>query len=95
MIDFKRSNLGIRGRVFSIEYDPNRSSRIALINYINGEKRYILCPTGLVIGDFIISDFLADIKVGNCLPLKTIPSGTFLHNIEFQICLGFYYLLSD
>lgn len=82
IIDFKRNKDGIPGRVASIEYDPNRTAYIALINYADGEKRYILQPVGLKVGDEIESGEEADIKVGNALKLKDIPVGTVVHNIE-------------
>ena len=82
IIDFKRDKAGVPGRVAAIEYDPNRSARIALIFYADGEKRYILAPVGLNVGDTIMSGPTAEIKVGNALPLKNIPSGTQVHNIE-------------
>ena len=82
IIDFKRNKDGIIGKVASIEYDPNRSANIALINYIDGEKRYILAPKGLEVGSQIVSGENADIKVGNALALNNIPEGTFIHNIE-------------
>jgi large subunit ribosomal protein L2 len=81
-IDFKRDKAGIPGKVASVEYDPNRSARIALIHYADGDKRYILQPEGLKVGDSIVSGPEADIKVGNALPLDRIPEGTVLHNIE-------------
>lgn len=84
VIDFKRNKDGIPGRVATIEYDPNRSANIALINYADGEKRYILAPLGLKVGDAIYSGSDADIKVGNALPLVNIPVGTVIHNIELQ-----------
>lgn len=83
-IDFKRKKLGIKARVFSIEYDPNRSARIALLLYSDGERRYIICPLDLQVGNIIISDFEAEIKIGNFLPLVNIPLGTVIHNLEFQ-----------
>jgi len=82
IIDFKRDKIGVPGRVVSIEYDPNRSARIALIQYVDGEKRYILCPDGLKVGDQVLSGDNADIKPGNALPLRAIPLGTVIHNIE-------------
>ena len=82
LIDFKRNKDGIVGNVASIEYDPNRSANIALINYVDGEKRYILAPKGLEVGSQIISGNETDIKVGNALALENIPEGTFIHNIE-------------
>jgi large subunit ribosomal protein L2 len=84
LIDFKREKYGIPGRVATIEYDPNRSARIALINYADGEKRYILQPVGLKVGATISSGPDADILVGNALPLKSIPSGTTVHAIELR-----------
>ena len=84
LIDFKRNKDGISGRVASIEYDPNRSANIALINYLDGEKRYIIAPLGLKVGDKIESGVSADIKVGNALPLENIPVGTLVHNVELN-----------
>jgi len=84
IIDFKRDKIGVPGRVASIEYDPNRSANIALIYYADGEKRYILAPLGLKVGDAIRSGSDAEIKPGNTLPLKLIPSGTLIHNIELE-----------
>ncbi|AYA74113.1 MULTISPECIES: 50S ribosomal protein L2 [Robertmurraya] len=84
IIDFKRNKDGIPGRVATIEYDPNRSANIALINYVDGEKRYILAPKNLVVGTEIMSGPEADIKVGNALPLANIPVGTVIHNIELK-----------
>ena len=83
-IDFKRNKLDILGRVASIEYDPNRTANIALINYRDGEKRYILAPEGLMVGQDIIAGETADIKVGNALPLGNIPVGTVIHNVELR-----------
>lgn len=84
VIDFKRNKFGIPARVAAIEYDPNRSSRIALLHYADGEKRYILAPLGLKTGDSVISDDVTDVKPGNSMPLKNIPLGTLLHNIEMK-----------
>ncbi|MDN5346951.1 MAG: large subunit ribosomal protein [Clostridia bacterium] len=84
IIDFKRDKDGIPGRVASIEYDPNRTANIALINYADGEKRYIIAPENLRVGDQIFSGPEADIKVGNTLPLRNIPVGTLVHNIELK-----------
>ena len=84
IIDFKRDKLGVPGKVASIEYDPNRSARIALIHYADGEKRYILHPEKLKVGDRVEAGPDADIKVGNALPLSHIPTGTQVHNIEMQ-----------
>ena len=88
VIDFKRTKDGIPARVATIEYDPNRSARIALLNYVDGEKRYILAPNGLKVGDMVESGEQADIKVGNALPLKNIPVGTMVHNVELKIGKG-------
>lgn len=84
IIDFKRDKIGVPGRVAAIEYDPNRSARIALIHYTDGEKRYILAPSGLGVGDTIKSGSDAEVKPGNALPLKLIPSGTLIHNIGLR-----------
>ena len=84
VIDFKRDKTGVPGRVAAIEYDPNRSARIALIYYADGEKRYILAPIGLNVDDTVISSPDAEIKPGNALPLNVIPSGTLVHNIEME-----------
>jgi large subunit ribosomal protein L2 len=84
IIDFKRDKLGVPGKVASIEYDPNRSANIALIHYVDGEKRYILAPVGLKVGNMISSGEGADIKPGNALQLKLIPLGTMVHNIELS-----------
>ncbi len=83
-IDFKRDKAGIPATVASVEYDPNRSARIALLNYVDGEKRYIVSPVGLKVGAKIMSGPGADILVGNALPLKNIPAGTIVHNIELR-----------
>lgn len=88
IIDFKRDKTDIPATVASIEYDPNRSANIALLNYADGEKRYIIAPNGLKVGDTIISSDSADIKVGNALPLKNIPVGTIIHNIELKAGKG-------
>ncbi len=82
IIDFKRDKWGVPGKVVSIEYDPNRSARIALIAYMDGEKRYIIAPLGLKVGDMVMSGPGAEVKVGNALPLGEIPVGTMIHNIE-------------
>ena len=84
VIDFKRNKDGVEGRVASIEYDPNRSANIALVNYVDGEKRYIIAPLNLKVGDKIESGVNADIKVGNALPLENIPVGTTVHNVELN-----------
>ena len=84
LIDFKRDKIGIPGIVAAIEYDPNRSAHIALIQYSDDEKRYILAPLGLKVGDTIASGLGAEVKPGNALPLKAIPAGTFIHNVELH-----------
>jgi large subunit ribosomal protein L2 len=88
VVDFKRDKIGIPAKVASIEYDPNRSARIALLNYADGEKRYILAPLNLKVGDQVMSGPEADIKPGNTLPLKNIPLGTHIHNIELRLGKG-------
>ncbi|WP_010259372.1 50S ribosomal protein L2 [Treponema primitia] len=87
-IDFKRDKIGIPGKVVTLEYDPNRSANIALINYVDGEKRYILAPKGLVIGAAILSGPEAPIEAGNALPLENIPLGFTVHNIELTLGRG-------
>ncbi|MBN1552434.1 50S ribosomal protein L2 [bacterium] len=87
-IDFMRDKIGVPARVAAIEYDPNRSARIALLIYKDGEKRYIVAPQGLKVDDILESGPKADIKVGNSLPLENIPLGTYLHNIELRIGKG-------
>ncbi len=84
IIDFKRNKMGVPARVASVEYDPNRSANIALLHYADGEKRYILQPVGLKVGMTIVSGPEADILVGNSLPLKNIPPGTLVHNVELR-----------
>ncbi|MBD3289984.1 50S ribosomal protein L2 [candidate division KSB1 bacterium] len=84
IIDFKRDKVDVPARVAAIEYDPNRSARIALLHYTDGEKRYILAPIGLKVDDTVVSGESADIKVGNSLPLKKVPLGSFVHNIELK-----------
>ena len=84
IIDFKRDKDGIPGKISTIEYDPNRSAYISLVTYADGEKRYIITPVGVKVGDKIEAGEKADIKPGNCLPLKNIPIGTVIHNIELQ-----------
>ncbi|MDD3396108.1 MAG: 50S ribosomal protein L2 [Acidaminococcaceae bacterium] len=88
VIDFKRNKDNVPAKVATIEYDPNRSANIALLNYADGEKRYILAPLGLQVGDVIISGEATDIKIGNSLPLKSIPLGTMVHNVEMKIGKG-------
>jgi len=84
IIDWKRDKFGIPGKVASIEYDPNRTARIALIFYVDGEKRYIIAPIGLSVGDTVMSGPTAEIKPGNSMPMKNMPTGTEIHNIEVQ-----------
>ncbi len=84
LIDFKRNKLEVPAKVASIEYDPNRTTRIALLHYLDGEKRYILAPQDLKVGDTVVAGFEADIKPGNSLPLKNIPAGTLVHNVELK-----------
>ncbi len=88
VIDFKRDKDGIPARVAAVEYDPNRSARLALLHYADGEKRYILAPVGLRVGDTVSSGLEADIRPGNALPLRTIPAGTVVHNIELMPSRG-------
>jgi large subunit ribosomal protein L2 len=88
LIDFKRNKPGVPGTVFAIEYDPNRSARIALVEYQDGERRYILAPSGLKVGDPIQSGPGSEIRPGNALPLRLIPTGTLIHNIELQLGKG-------
>lgn len=84
IIDFKRNKSGIPAKVFSIEYDPNRSARIALLHYADGEKRYILAPDGLKVGDKVMAGEGAEIRAGNALKIKDIPLGSFIHNVEMK-----------
>jgi len=88
IIDFKRNNFGVPGKVAAIEYDPNRSARIALIHYADGDKRYILWPVGLKVGDTVMSGAEAEIRPGNALPMKNIPLGTAVHNVELYLKRG-------
>jgi len=88
MIDFKRDKTGIPAKVATVEYDPNRSARIVLLHYADGEKRYILAPVNLSVGDTVVSGPDADIRPGNSLPLKNIPLGTHIHNIELRVGKG-------
>ena len=87
-IDFKRDKTGIGGRVESIEYDPNRSARIALVVHTDGERRYIIAPLGLQVGDSVMSGSEAEIRVGNALPLERMPLGTLVHNVELSAGRG-------
>lgn len=84
VIDFKRDKIGVEGKVAAIEYDPNRAARIALIHYVDGEKRYIIAPEGLKVGASVMSGPMAEVVVGNALPLANIPVGTFVHNVELR-----------
>jgi large subunit ribosomal protein L2 len=88
VVDFKRDKTGIPARVASVEYDPNRSAFISLLHYADGEKRYILYPNGLKVGDNVVSGPEADIVVGNALPLRNIPAGTMVHNLELKLGKG-------
>jgi len=88
VIDFKREKLGVPAVVATIEYDPNRSARIALLDYADGEKRYILAPVGLNVGDRVVSSMKADIKPGNTMPMKYMPQGTVVHNVEIKLGAG-------
>jgi large subunit ribosomal protein L2 len=88
IVDFKRDKYDIPARVAAIEYDPNRTARLALLNYADGEKRYILAPVGLMVGDEVVSGPNVDIKPGNSLPISNIPTGTMIHNIELQAGRG-------
>jgi large subunit ribosomal protein L2 len=88
VIDFKRDKLGVPGRVATIEYDPNRSARIALVTYVDGEKRYIIAPLGLMVGDMVMAGPEAEIRVGSALPIANIPIGTTIHNIELHLGKG-------
>ncbi len=88
LIDFKRDNFGVPGKVAAIEYDPNRSARIALIHYADGDKRYILWPVGLKVGDTVMCSPEAEIRPGNALPLRRIPLGTAVHNVELALKRG-------
>jgi large subunit ribosomal protein L2 len=87
-IDFRRDKMGVPGRVASVEYDPNRSARIALIHFADGEKRYILAPNGLQVGATVVTDDGADIQPGNCMHLHAVPLGTWVHNVEMQAGRG-------
>src|SRR5581483_10512510 len=84
LVDFKREKFGIPAKVAAIEYDPNRTARLALLHYVDGEKRYIVAPIDLRVGDTVMSGPNAEIRVGNCLPIANIPVGTLIHNIELK-----------
>ena len=88
LIDFKRNKIGMEARVEAIEYDPNRTSRIALLQYKDGEKRYIIAPDGLKVGEKVISGPQSEIKVGNAMPISNIPVGTYIHNVEIRAGRG-------
>src|SRR3954470_19844238 len=88
IIDFKRDKFGVQGTVREIEYDPNRTARIALVEYVDGEKRYILHPKGLAVGDTVISGPGSDVRTGNAMPLREVPLGTSVHNVELKIGKG-------
>lgn len=87
-IDFRREKVGVPARVAAIEYDPNRSARIALLHYLDGEKRYVVAPNELAVGDMVVASRHADIKPGNVLPLRDVPLGTLVHNIEIKLGKG-------
>ena len=95
IIDFKRDKVDMEATVLRLEYDPNRSANIALVQYEDGEKRYILAPVGLKAGDTVVSSASADIKPGNCLPIANIPVGTVIHNIEMHPGKGCLLYTSD
>ena len=88
IVDFRRNKENVPARVAAVEYDPNRSARIALLHYVDGEKSYILAPVGLRVGDQVMAGVEADIRPGNCLPLRNIPLGTMVHNIELRLGKG-------
>ena len=88
IIDFKRNKIGVPGKVAAVEYDPNRSARIALIHYADGEKRYILAPIGLGVGDTVQAGVGSEVRPGNAMPLQNIPLGTTIHNVELQLGRG-------
>jgi large subunit ribosomal protein L2 len=88
IVDFRRNKENVPARVAAVEYDPNRSARLALLHYVDGEKSYILAPVGLRVGDQVMAGIEADIRPGNCLPLKNIPLGTMVHNIELRLGKG-------
>ena len=88
IVDFKRNKKDVPARVAAVEYDPNRSARIALLNYADGEKRYILCPQGLSVGDTVLTGDEVDIKPGNAMPIRSIPVGTMVHNVELKVGKG-------
>ena len=88
VVDFRRDKLDVPAKVAAIEYDPNRTARLALLHYLDGEKRYILCPDGLKVGATVLAGEGADILPGNCLPLKAIPAGTMVHNLELRVGKG-------
>jgi large subunit ribosomal protein L2 len=88
VVDFKRDKLNIPARVAAIEYDPNRTARLALLNYADGEKRYIIAPLGLRVGDTLVTGSQAEIRPGNCLPIASIPVGTLVHNVELKTGRG-------
>ncbi|MBO5248038.1 MAG: 50S ribosomal protein L2, partial [Clostridia bacterium] len=95
IIDFKRNTVDAPATVLTIEYDPNRTANIALVQYENGDKAYVLAPESLNVGDVIYSGAASDIKTGNCLPLENIPTGTYIHNIELQPGKGAQLVRSD
>jgi large subunit ribosomal protein L2 len=88
VVDFRRDKADVPAKVAAIEYDPNRSANLALLNYVDGEKRYIICPLGVKVGDTIVSGESVDIKPGNCMPMGNMPLGSIIHNIEMRIDKG-------
>lgn len=92
LVDVKRRKFGVVARIFTIEYDPNRTSRISLIIYVDGEKSYILSPRGLYVGANVISDFDVPVNLGNHTTLSKIPVGTLVHNVEFQVFIKFLFI---
>ena len=88
MVDFKRDKVDVPAKVAAIEYDPNRSANLALLNYLDGEKRYIICPLGMKVGDIVVAGESVDIKPGNCMPMGNMPLGSIIHNIEMKIAKG-------
>ena len=88
LVDFRRDKVDVPAKVASIEYDPNRSANLALLNYIDGEKRYIICPLGMKVGDTVLSGEMVDIKPGNCMPMGNMPLGSIIHNVEMRIDKG-------
>jgi len=88
LVDFRRDKVGVPGKVAGVEYDPNRTARIALVHFVDGEKRYIIAPVGLQVGATVVTDDRADIQPGNCMTLGAVPLGTWVHNVELQLGRG-------